>query len=1144
MLKFRRHIVVQLLLVVALLSVPVLLQAQAADQAITGIVTDHSGALIPGAKVTVTNEGTGVSITLTTNDKGFYSAEGLNLGLYTVEVSKQGFRTSITTGIKLNPGERNGHNVALQVGVASASVTVKADQLQVNTETSENGGTIDQKQISNLMLNGRNFQSLAVGIPGVANMNYADQMYGGGASGSGTTLIINGLGIEGTTYTIDGIYDVNTGNLGNVNILPVPEGIQEFSVIKDNYSAKYGLTGGGIVNVVTKSGSSQFHGGLWEYWRNNALDAISYFATSTPVLHQNIYGYDLGGPVIIPKLYNGAKGPHKTFFFAANQWYQTVNGEVTQGSVFPQAMRDGNFTNSPTLPTDANGKPIPLTLGPHSTALLASEGRTNCLTGPYTINPACLDPVAVALLNTDVPLPNNPAGGFLNYQNLSPERFDQLDYQFRVDTYVNKDNVLTGRIMYEPVKDGFGHDLWGGLPYSTVTDSFYTTGFNGLVRLQSTITPHIVNTAGIGETFNRMVVGNQSPDALLPNGVSITQAFPNAPTLNRIPNISIGGGWSGNGTGNEPFSASDGEGMLYDDVSWVKGTQVIQAGVLYIAGIKRQSSINANPVGTFTFAGVHTGDPAADYMLGLDSNYTQSSADRYGNYHYRQGEAYIQDDWRVKPRLTLNLGVRWVYFSPDTISGDTLTAFRSSQYNPSEAPTLDFSGNFTVNSANQPLTANGQVANMLNGVVFAGKNGEPSGFYHATKADFGPRVGFNYDLFGNGKTDIHGGYGIGYFRVGFASIYPAVEYNIPYVQNANIYNSSLDNGTAGGVPGAPTTEYFSNTPSSFVPAQVQSYSLTVQHMVTSNIITSVAYAGSRTLHIENVIDQNAPLPVNAPTQSGCLAPGQAPSAQYDFDPCINTLTTSPDYTRPYRGYNYIINPTYDEAMANYNALESSLEYRHAGADITLAYTYSKALSDYGATGGGNPYSIGLGAQNSRDIKADYGPPDYDFTNDFSATWVYPIPFFADGNRAEKLALAHWSIAGLFLHQSGFANSPALYTSTAGWASRPDFAKPVHKVGKLSEWFNTDAFQAPPYGFYGNSSVGSIRGPGYNSANIAMYKTFPIHDKLATQIRGEAFNVFNHPNFNGVDYGLGDGSYGQVTSTGDPRILEVAAKITF
>ena len=226
------------------------------------------------------------------------------------------------------------------------------------------------------------------------------------------TLIVNGNSVEYSTYTIDGIYNMNSGNMANINILPVLDGISEFTVLKDSYNAKYGFAGSGQVVVITKSGTDTFHGSAWEYLRNNAFDANNYFSTTTQALHQNIYGYTLGWPSDHPQLYNTDR-KKKTFFFASNQWQSISAGQATRAAVFPQAMRNGDFSNSPTL----HGN---LTLDAHSQALLAAQGKTNCITGPTTLNPACFDPIAVCLTECHVPLPNNPSGGFQNYINQNP----------------------------------------------------------------------------------------------------------------------------------------------------------------------------------------------------------------------------------------------------------------------------------------------------------------------------------------------------------------------------------------------------------------------------------------------------------------------------------------------------------------------------------------------------------------------------------------------------------------------------------------------------------------------------------------------------------------------------------------------------
>ncbi|ACO32167.1 MULTISPECIES: carboxypeptidase regulatory-like domain-containing protein [Acidobacterium] len=1129
-----RNLLLVVLLVVSLSTLRA--NAQANLGAISGTVTDPTGAAVPGATVVVTNTSTGIAKTLTTNADGYYSAEDLDAGQYTVKVTDQGFQAAVFSNLQLSPGQRLANNAMLKVGNVSSQVVVNANALQVNTQTSESGGTISSKQISNLMLNGRNFQTLGISIPGVSSTAGADSLNGGGLEG-GTTLIVNGQSTEYTTYTIDGVYNMNSGNLSNINILPIVDAISQFSVLKDNYSAQYGFAGSGQIVVQTKAGGREFHGDAWDFLRNSAFDANNYFSTSKEPLHQNIFGYTLGGPVVIPGVYNTRRN-RKTFFFASNQWYVISAGQVSRGSVFTDAMRNGDFSASPTLPSSKA-----LAIDAHSQALLASEGKTGCLTGPTTINPTCFDPVAASLIQTYMPQPNNQAGGFLNYVNGNPLTTSQVDYVYRLDQQLPMKTQLTGRIMYEQVKNGFPYDTWGGMPYTTTTDSYYTTAFNGLIRLQSTVTPNLMNTVSLAETYDKPRI-NTLTGGKLPSGVSIQQQFPNAPTLGRMPNVSISSGWSGFGVSSEPITASDGEGVIQDDLNWVHGKQVIQAGLLYMFGIKRQN-VFTNPQGSFTFTGVHTGDPAADFLLGLDNSYSQASSQKLGSYHYRQGAWYVQDDWNVMPRLTLNMGVRWVYFSNDTVSGDEVTTFNPALYDASQAPVVNVDGSLQVNAQNEPVTSSGTVANLLNGLEFAGKNGVPSGFFIPKKTNFAPRVGFAYDVFGNGKTSVRGGYGIGYSRIPLEQIYNAFGQNPPFNQSANILNSLLSNGTAG-TQAAPTTQTLDNVPLNFTPSQIQTYSLTLEQQIIPNMIASVAYTGSLGRHLmtyQGGYDFNFPLPVTAPSTSGCLAAGQAASSRYDFDPCINVGLASEDYTRPYKGYS-TMNNEYDEGSSNYNSLQSSLRYRTNNLQLTVAYTYQKTLGTIGAHGAGSAGSQSTPAQNPRNFHAEYGPPSYDFTNDLTATWVYRIPIFDHSGHAMQALLGDWSFSGLALHQSGFAMSPGMGTTTRGLAIRPDQVKAYSKVGRLNEWFNTTDFAAPAYGFFGDARNGTIRGPAYTSLNVALQKTWPLVSRLHAQFRAEAFNVANHPNFRSVDTGVGDGSYGQVTNAGDPRILEFSLKLVY
>lgn len=1095
---------------------------------ITGKVTDRDGGTIADALVLVIDEATATTVQLRTNADGIYSAEGLSVGEFTVTISAPGFQTSTTQHIHLDPGERRSNNISLAIGSQAETVNVNANVQSVNTESSENGGTVNEKQVENLMLNGRDFMTLALAVPGVTSVGGTDQQ--SLANSVNVNIVVNGAGAETSVQTIDGIYNMNSGDMNQIALKPIVDGISEFTVLKDNYSAKYGFASSAQILVATKAGSSQLHGSAWEYVRNNDFDAKNYFSTITPPLHQNIFGYSIGGPIRIPKIYPQS---NKTFFFASNQWFRVNSGVTLIGAVMPEALRNGDFTNSQSRTGD-------LTLDAHSEALLASQGKTGCLLSANVLNPACFDPVAAALLKSVIPLPNNAANGFANYLNQASSPSSENDYQYRVDHHISDNEVITGRVNYMSQPQIFVGT------FSTLDSQQKYGAFNAFLRLQSTIRPTLINTFTMAESRFR-VLYDVLNDGTLPSGVSIAQAFPNAPTRNHIPTIGIYGGYTGIGVTFLPFTATDGEGILQDDLNWVRGRHVFSTGAIYMFGIKRQNVFTI-PEGSFSFTGAHTGDPAADFLLGLDSSYSQASSRRDGYFHYRQGEAYVQDDWKPTTRLTLNLGVRWQYFSNDTVSGDQVTGFDAKKYIADQAPAVNLDGSLTVDAQNNPLTRDGSVANLLNGIVFAGRDGVPDGFFVPRKTNFSPRIGFAYDVLGNSKYSIRGGYGMGYSRIPLEELWDAFGQNPPYNLSANILNSLLSNATAGGIAAAPTTQVLKIPPLSFTPTQVQSYSLSVEHQVVNNMIATIAYAGSQTRHILTVSDSggfdlNFPLPVTAPSASGCLAAGQSQASSYDFDPCINTFAASPDYTRPFQGYNAIYYQ-YQGGTGNYNSFQSGLSYRGNPLQFTVAYTYSKALTTVGGRTAGTFSAAWQAPQNPRDPHAEYGPPAYDFTHDISGTWTYNLPKLGHAAKLVEWALGDWSFSGLALHQSGYALSPGLAIGTLGLAARPNLIAHYKKVGSPTEWFDTSVFAAPAYGFFGNSRNGMIRGPGYTSTSLSLKKAFPIVRESQFQLSAEAFNILNHPNFENVDANLGSGTFGQAIAAGDPRIMEFAARIVF
>lgn len=491
-----------------------------------------TGAAVAGVTVEVTSEATNVTKSITTATSGFYSVDALTPGLYTVRASVQGFNTVFVQHVQVDPGQTRETSLSLKVGSVGETINVTADALAVETQDSGSGGTITSKQVENLMLNGRNFQSMGQLIPGVSSTAGNNQQSAGGLTG-GTTLIVNGASIEYSVYTLDGVYNMNTGNLGNINILPIVDSIDEFRILKDNYSARYGLAGSGQVIVQTKSGSDTFHGSAWDYFRNDGLDANNYFGTQKTKLRQNIFGYSFGGPIFIPHLYN-ANRKRKTFFFASNEWRRIVNGSTAQGLVFTQAQRAGTLSDTNLAFKDnlAQGQ-------------LATRGANNCIVNG-TLNPACIDPTAIALLNSLASLPNNP-GSSLNYINQEPQTLSQDSYNYRVDHYVTGNEVLTGRCSYEQVKNGIPYNSFGTGIFPVTPTTYYTTGLNMMIRLSSTITPSVINTATIAETYDKPRINTTG--FLTPAGVTINQAFPTANVLNKAPQINFSGGYTGFGAG-------------------------------------------------------------------------------------------------------------------------------------------------------------------------------------------------------------------------------------------------------------------------------------------------------------------------------------------------------------------------------------------------------------------------------------------------------------------------------------------------------------------------------------------------------------------------------------------------------------------
>jgi hypothetical protein len=688
-----------------------------------------------------------------------------------------------------------------------------------------------------------------------------------------------------------------------------------------------------------------------------------------------------------------------------------------------------------------------------------------------------------------------------------------------------------------------------------------------MIRWTDTIKPTLVNAMQGGETFNKWLLGVTNFG--LPTGVTIAQAYANADPLNRIPDISVNGGgtWAWMGVGAQPNYIHDGVGVASDDLSWTKGNHLLQTGLLYLWTI-RHINASAFPMGNFSFTGANAGDSAADLMLGLDATYQQTNEQASGRFHNRWFEAYVEDDWKVNPRLTLNLGVRWSYYRPTWEEGDQVTNFDASKWVASLAPTINTGGHETLNASNQPLTSTGAVANLTNGLVFAGQNGTPRGFDTPHKDDFGPRLGFAYRLTNDGKTSIHGGAGAGYTQIALLETSSLIS-NPPFVQSATISNSLLSLPTAGGAAGAPGIPALTVIGPDYRPTVTTTYSLTLERQVVPNAVAQIAYAGSISKHVlAEGYNYNFALNGTTSATAGCAASGNNPLnstsnpykgpavSSYTYDPCLNAGSVSTLYYAPYPGYGSV-SGTNNGAIANYNGLQTGMVWKLHDLTWNLAYTWAKTLEDLqpsnpGANGTGVGYDQSGGFQNPRNEHLDYGVPDFDRRQVFTSAWVYETPFFAhSGNALEREVFSGWGTSGLAVLESGLAINPSLGVGNAGLANRPNqIAAVTHPSdGKTNlghqSYLSPASFQAPAWGEFGDAQPGVVRNPKEVAFNIALDKNFPIKESAFFKLRIEAFNLFNHPNT--ILQGTWAGptsTFGDVIGAGDPRQMEFSGRIVF
>lgn len=1055
--------------------------AQEANQgSITGFVLDPSQAAIPGAKVSVTSRATGQVRTAETGPDGLYRVVALQPGVYDVAVSAQGFKTVQQKDVLINVGASVRVNFSMEVGALAETVTVEANAVTLKTETGEVANLITGTQVTEIPVNGRNFtQFLALGT-GVVSMQSGRQM-GLGQEGN-PLMAVHGGRISMNKYTYDGTLAMDTGGNRGLDLFPPMEAIGEVKVQKSNSGADVGGFGYGIVNIVTKSGTQQFHGDLYEYFRNDKLDARNFFANQRQSIRLNNFGYTLGGPFFIPGRYNTSRT--KDFFFWSQSFARRIGPQITSFVTPPL----GVFTGLVPTPEQRAGN--------FGATLIRDPDNNNQPFADNRIPASRIDPNATLLIQNFYPLPNR--AGLPNFVHNTRSFTRYREELLRWDHHFDANWVLTSRY----AQDTWYQDQDIVKPSPTVLPTFPNLfgkpGKNWTTKLTTIVSPSKVNLFTFGYSYNQ--ISNQPLGGFRPSGLNIPEAFAGN-EFNRIPDISFAQGFAGLGVGN-PLNNNNPIYTWKDDFSWTRGKHNLKIGAEIIYHLKTEISYT-NEQGSFNFNGGVTGNAMADFLLGRAFTYTENGKDQLITVSQWDNEFYIQDDFKATKKLTLNLGARYYLIrgsNGGAAKAGNISVFVPALYDPARAPRLLSDGQIVPNTGDP-----------LNGILTQKNHGRlrlTPALEDPPENVLLPRFGFAYSL--SPKTVIRGGYGINSFW-GTANNVPRKS-NPPFISSVNIQNARLSNPT-GGVgrvfpPNLNSKDIYPKAPT------VQSWSLNIQRELGAATSVEIGYVGTRGSHLPRGIQLNQA----DPTRSG-----------------------NANLRRPYLGYGTI---AYNEnsAVSKYHALEVSLVRRFSGGlMVEGSYTWSKAL---GHTEG-NPLDsrnkdldfglLDLDRTHMFTLNYVWELPVFRGRSG-PAAWIF------GGWQLSGITTFQSGLPVNVTQPGDVAN----FGGGTGAQRPNLVGDPHAGRGKsLTRYFNVDAFrQVTTPGGIGTAPVNAVRGPGINNWDVALLKNVTVKEGMRLQVGAEFFNLANHAQFEAVGAALGAATFGVVTDARDPRVIQLRAKLSF
>jgi hypothetical protein len=1034
-------------------------------------VADSSGATMPNVTVTATNILTGQTRSIPSDASGSYLIRSLPVGEYRIEAEAQGFKKFEHAGIVLDVNRNARVDIKLEVGQVTEKLEVVGDAPLVDTQEVQAGGLVDARRTVDLPVNGRNVYSLSSILPGVAT-NSTEQL----STRNGNTMNVNGSRSKNSTFLLDGGFNTTLWRTSG-QAAPNPDATQEIQIITNNFSAQYGRSSGAVVNVVTRSGTNEFHGGLFEFLRNDKLNARNFFLSTVSPLHQNQFGGTLGGPVI----------RNRTFFFGSYETLHVRSSQFVNSALPPTAAeRAGDFSSqSPkNWPVDPQiGQPFPNGMIPATR----------------------LDPVAQSILQKAIPLPNLPDG---RLQALRPLASNQSQATVKVDHMLGQSQRLSGTLFY---LTNINNEPFGGgmnIPDYDVFAIHYHQ-WNAVVNHTWTISPALLNEMGF--TFTRdyfdEIPGNRLswPDfgSQVPLGADFHKRYP--------PVLRVSGRWTG-GVENENMGQKDRTLAWNEMLSWNHAGHNIKIGTWFgYSGYNALLSLAG--AGIVGFTGNFTNNALGDFLLGQAATFRQTSGTRR-EFRRWDWESFVQDDWKISRRVTLNLGIRYELAPRFYSLLDDLQVYRpgqQSQVIPSAPP----------------------------GLLFTGDPGVPKGMAKLDRNNFAPRIGLVIDPFGNGKTSIHAGYGIFYatpyadsatylqeqpFQVDL-TVFGTPNLINPYANVTNPFPYTLNKAnpffvypiTADSLSRDITTPY------------VEQYTLAIERQLASNLMVRVAYVGNQSHKLIEQLDINQPI-VRAGSSTASNINARRPILPGTYGQLSESSSIG---------------------NAHYDSLQVSVDRRFAhGFSILANYTFGKSI-DVTSDDPSNPTDIL--AVDSTNLRYDRAPSNFDIRHIFNISYIWELPKVNRWGFFGRQVLSGWQLNGLTRIQSG----PTVNIQSGQDINlnginndRPNVVGPItinsggSRDERIAQYFNPSAFARPAAGLLGTASRNILYGPGSQQWDLSVFRYFPIHEQHRLQFRAEFFNLPNLVNFGKPVSSQTSASFGKIISAGSARVVQLGLKYNF